>query len=89
MKIIVICGLIGAMTMPLVFIMLSYAFGLTIRPDGMSLQEAFRSINEGTWRPGIILGEILPVWMPLGGILGVLGYAWFRNRQRSDSAKNA
>jgi len=82
----ILCGLIGAMAMPVVFIVLSYAFGLTFRPDGTSVQEAFRSINDGTWRPGIILGDILPIWMPVGGILGVLGYVLFGKRQRSDNA---
>ena len=79
-------GLIGAMAMPVAFIVFSYAFGLTFRPDGMSVQEAFRSINDGTWDAGIILRDILPIWMPLGGILGVLGYVLFRKRKQSDRA---
>jgi hypothetical protein len=73
MKGIVLCGLIGVMAIPVAFIVFAYAFGLTFPPDGMSVQEAFQLINATTWCPSVIFRDILPIWMPLGGILGILG----------------
>ena len=59
--------------MPVAFIIFGYAYGLTFRPEGMTIGEAFQMITQGTWHINAFLKDILAIWMPIGGIVGVIG----------------
>lgn len=81
-------GFIGAVVMPVAFIVFAYAYGLTFRPEDMTIGEAFLMITEGTWHINTFLRDILPIWMPIGGIVGVVGSLTVK-KKRTDKEKIA
>ncbi|MFQ3168727.1 MAG: fumarate reductase subunit D [Limisphaerales bacterium] len=76
-------GLVGALTMPVAFVLFNYAYGLAVRPDEMSTAELFSMINDTIWRWDTFLESILPIWMPIGGILGVVGSLFTHRKKKS------
>lgn len=89
MKRIAIWGLIGVAVTPLAFLVFAYASGLTFRPEGIDVGEALRLINDSTWRVSTFLEDILPVWMPAGGILGVVGSLAIKRKPKLENANTA
>ncbi len=78
-------GLTGAVMMPVAFLVFGYAYGLTFRPEDMTIGETFQMINEGTWHISTFSQDILPIWMPIGGIVGVIA-SLIARKKRVDKA---
>jgi hypothetical protein len=76
-------GLIGALAMPVAFALFGYAYGLATRPEEMSTAELFSMINEATWRWDTFLESIIPIWMPIGCILGFVGALFTHRKKKS------
>ncbi|MBC8243069.1 MAG: hypothetical protein H8E20_01630 [Verrucomicrobia bacterium] len=76
-------GLVGALAMPVAFVLYHYAYGLAVQPDEMSTAELFSMINDTIWRWDTFLESIVPTWMPIGGMLGVVGSLVTHGKKKS------
>jgi hypothetical protein len=68
----------GMISLPVLVIVFSYAFGVAFRPTDINLGQAFMLINESIFSASThsdsFIGN-LPIWLAAGGILGLVAYA--------------
>lgn len=67
----------GMLALPILVAMFSYAVGLIFRPAHVSLGQALRLINESMFSTSFHSESFvanLPIWMSMGGILGMVAY---------------